>query len=204
MAMHWTEFPEKIEKFGDLFSIMDTLHSDYRRDLIAFGAYAKESEQSAYTVEYGDGGLAFVTRPDRIPGLERIRTYAEREFGVELSTGVLRQIRGRASEALDITSAEVDQLTLEQVADALALAEKELAGGAAADPFAEFRWLKVTQVARVFALNPGQVSKLADTGTFATNGKTGHDRRVDALSVVRRELARLDRQGGADEPPCGE
>lgn len=62
-----------------------------------------------------------------------------------------------------------------------------------------YRWLKVTEIAKLLALNPGQVSKYGEAGTFVTNGKTGHDRRIDVLSAVRWELDRLARQDNAPD-----
>src|SRR5262249_42903370 len=89
------------------------------------------------------------------------------------------------------------QLTLEQVADALESSNRDVDSEPTADPLDEYRWLRVRQVAKVFALNPGQVSNSADDGTFVTNGKTGYDRRIDVVSVVRWVLERLNRQDTA-------
>jgi hypothetical protein len=192
-AVHWTEFPERVERFGDLFSILDTFEQDLRADLIHSGSLRGESDQSAYTVELmGEG--RFIPRSDRVPGWEELATYAEREHYSAPSLTILRAIRGRASEVLDIPISAVNDMPITAVMAALHDAEKAPVT-APSDPLAELRWLKVTQVANLFALNRGQVSKLADDGTFVTNGNTGHDRRIDVLSVIKRELDRLAHQG---------
>ena len=101
---------------------------------------------------------------------------------------------------LDIPIGAVNDLSILQVVEAFDDANRSPATAGAGDfLLAEYRWLKVTQIAKLFALNAGQVSKLCEAGTFATNGKTGHDRRVDVLSVVRWVLDRLNRQEGADD-----
>jgi hypothetical protein len=140
----------------------------------------------------GDAGSS-ATRS--IPGWDHLVTIVEREFGSEPSLFILRTLRGRASEVLDIPIGAVNDLTILQVVEALDEANRApTAITATTDSLLdEYRWLKVTQIARLFALNAGQVSKLADSGTIASNGKSGNERRIDVLSVIKRELGRLDR-----------
>jgi hypothetical protein len=52
------------------------------------------------------------------------------------------------------------------------------------------RWNSFSAAARL--------TKLVDAGTFVTNGKVGHDRRIDVLSVIRQVLVRLAREGKSD------
>jgi hypothetical protein len=200
MPIHWTEFPNRVEKFGDLFDILDTFDHDLRVNLIHSGSREKETDESAYTVEFAGGGR-FLPRPDRIPGWEQLATLTEREYGSEPSVYNLRAIRGRVSEVLDVPIGAVNDLSILQVVEALDEVNRTPAAGAGDFLLAEYRWLKVTQVAKLFALNAGQVSKLCDAGTLATNGKTGHDRRVDVLSAVRRELDRINAEDGAGGRP---
>jgi hypothetical protein len=200
VSIHWTEFPERVELFGDLFSILETFEKDCATNVITSYSTAKESVQSAYTVEFmGLNRVEFVG--ERVPGWEALVTYAEREFYSVPDLHILRVIRGQVSEARDVSPAAVNAMTIVRVMDALAerRVEDVQAAEAPADPLAAFRWLKVTQIARLFALNAGQVSKLGDNGTFITNGKTSYERRIDVLSVVRRELARLERLADTDE-----
>lgn len=197
MALHWTDFPERIESFGELFSILESLSHDVRHRRIFMGMHGKETQRSAYKVEHTPGTSYLQPRPERMPGWDRIATFAERNHLPELSYELLRLIRGRVSEVLDLPSTDVNQLTLEQVADALEASDRDPDSEPAADTTDEYRWLRVRQVARVFALNPGQVSNLADDGTFVTNGMTGYDRRIDVVSVVQWVLERLNRQEAA-------
>jgi hypothetical protein len=94
----------------------------------------------------------------------------------------------------------VNQMTIPAVVAALAEADRaaETAGADEDDPLAEFRILKVTQVAKLFAINAGVVSKRCDDGTYVTNGLTGHDRRIDVLSVIRQQLEQLAKQASPD------
>jgi hypothetical protein len=198
MATHWTEYPERVEKFGDLFSIFETLVRDLRADAIHSGSCENESDESAYTVEFLRRGDELVPRPERIPGWDELATYTEREFHRPPSLEVLRVIRGRASEVLDSPIAAVNELTIAQVVEALDADRKrpEIGTDFLLD---NYRWLKVTEVAKLLAMNAGQVSKNADAGTFATNGKSGHDRRIDVLSAVRWVLDRLARQNSTGD-----
>jgi hypothetical protein len=131
-----------------------------------------------------------------VPEALRLRAYANREFGQDLPPEAVRCIRGRVCEVLDIDTATADALPLSRVVEALARADSGAdTGPAVPDPMTQFRWLRVRQVASLFALNPGVVARSADAGTFATNGHSGYERRIDVLSVVRWVLERLDRQG---------
>ena len=197
MPIHWTEFPNRVEKFGDLFNILDTFDHDLRVNFIHSGSCDNESDESAYTVEFAGGGR-FLPRSDRIPGWDQLATLTEREYGSEPTVYTLRAIRGLASEVLDTPISAVNEHSILQVVEAIDDALRPPAAADAPGDFllAEYRWLKVTQIAKLFALHAGQVSKLCDAGTIATNGKTGYDRRVDVLSVVRRELDRINAEEG--------
>lgn len=194
MPIHWTEFPKCVEKFGDLFNILETFEHDLRVNVIHSGSCDKETDESAYTVEFAGGGR-FLPRSDRIPGWDQLATLVEREFGSEPSSHHLRALRGRVSEVLDIPRNAVNDLTILQVVEALDEADRApLDTGLTNDILLdEYRWLKVTQIAKLFALSAGRVSKLAGNETFVSNGKTGNDRRIDVLSVIKEVLARLDR-----------
>jgi hypothetical protein len=201
MSIHWTDYPERVEKFGDLFNILETLDRDHRMDIFTSGSFAKRTPRAAYDVDLVGGGYQFHSVNDRMPGITRIITFVEREYGCGMSLEVLRRVRGRVCEALDIEFTAVNELTLVQVADALDVASQE---PAAQQPttdhlHSEFRWLKVKQISQLFALSASQVTKLADAGTFVTNGKSGYDRRIDVLSVIKRELERLNAQNSATE-----
>jgi len=203
MTIHWTNFPERVEQFGDLFNIFETFEHDVRADLIHSGSCEKETDESAYTVEFV-GGARIIPRPDRIPGWEQLATYIERETGAEVSLVCLRTIRGFLSEIGDMPLAAVNEMTVVEVGQVLDEVRRQPAvREGAADPLLdEYRFLKVKQIAKLFAFSSSEVSKLANAGAFVTNGRTGHDRRIDVLSVVKRELHRLNREddAGADTP----
>ncbi len=127
-----------------------------------------------------------------IPAALAIRAYTNREFGMDFTPEAVRRVRGRVCEALDIDTAAADALPLKRVAEVLAEPRRS-DDTSVADTVSDFRWLKVTQAARVFALTPSRVTKLADQGTFITNGKIGYERRVDALSLIKWVLDRVDR-----------
>ena len=67
MPVHWSEFPDRVVKFGDLFNILETFDHDLRANHIDSGSCDKETENSAYTVEFM-GTDKIIPRPDRIPG----------------------------------------------------------------------------------------------------------------------------------------
>lgn len=196
MAIHWTEFPERVEKFGDLLNILETFFRDLRVGMVHSGSCDKETAASAYTAEFMDGG-EFSPRPERIPGWEQLATAAEREFHRPLSAELMRSIRAFVSEVRDISLTAVNELSVVEVAEIFDAARREPApqAGTPDQLLAEFRWLKVTEIAGLFALTRSNVSKLATDGTFVTNGKVGNDRRIDVLSVVRWTLDRLKREG---------
>ncbi len=197
MPVHWTDFPGHVERFGDLFDIFQTFADDLRADTIDSGMLARRGPEAAYDVEFM-GLDRIVPRPDRVPGWEALATYTEREFHTPPTLPALRQVRGRASEGLDVGLDAVNAMTIAAVVETLAAADRSATAGAggADDPFADVRWLKVTQIEALFGVSKGQVSKLGDTGVFVTNGQTGHDRRIDVLSVVRWSLHRLAQQAG--------
>lgn len=132
-----------------------------------------------------------------VPAALRLRAYANCEFGQDLTPEAVRRIRGRVCEILDIDTAAGDALPLSRVVEELSRAD-HVTDPAISDPISQFRWLRVRQVASLFDLNPGVVSKNADAGIFVTNGQTGFERRVDVLSVVRWQLERQSRPDDAD------
>lgn len=198
MPAHWTDFPERVELFGDLFHILESLSRDEENNMFTGDQFDRRGQASAYDIELNPRRARFLPVPDRIPGWDRLATLAEREFGRVLSLPLLRVYRGRVSDVLDATLAEVDAMTVAAVADALEAGDREPEPpGPAADPFAEFRWIRVTDAAKlVWGKNTGQyrgqVSKMCDDGPFVTNGAIGPERRIDALSVVAWKLAQTD------------
>lgn len=133
---------------------------------------------------------------DEVPAACAIRAYTNNEFGLDLTQEAILRVRGWVCEYLDIDTVAADALPLSRVAEVLRDAATGRTPGE--DPMAEFRWLKANQIAMLFGFNRGGVSKYADAGKFVTNGHKGHDRRIDVLSVVRSELARLETQAAVD------
>ena len=196
MAVHWTDFPERVETFGDLLNIFETFEHDLRARLVHSGSCDNETDASAYSVEFVDGGR-FLPQPERVPGWEELATFTERRLGHPPSAACLRMVRSMALEALDATIADMNAMTIVAVVEALTDAARRPTEPDGDFLLAEYRWLKVGQIAKLFDLSPSRVTKLTDAGTFASNGKTGNDRRVDVLAVVRWTLTQLGEPGGA-------
>src|SRR6266511_5353817 len=152
MPIHWTDFPERVEKFGDLFNIYETLAHDLRADLIHSGSCEKETDASAYEVDFLRHGDELVPRPERIPGWDELATFCERHFGFPPSLAVLRQVRSLALEALDVPIARVNEMSILDVMKALTEVRERPAQEESDFLLAEYRWLKVKQVVGVFAL----------------------------------------------------
>jgi hypothetical protein len=134
-----------------------------------------------------------------VPAALRLRAYANREFGTDLTPEAVRRIRGRVCEALEVDTAAADALPLSRVVEVLAESEGQptTEGG---DTMTAFRWLRVRQIAGLFGFNPGHVAKTADAGIFVTNGKSGPERRIDVLSVIKKQLAQLNGTDPDDAP----
>src|SRR5262245_22540889 len=116
MAMEWTDFPERVELFGDLFSIYETLDQHRAFD---FECFPDHPERAAYSVERDGGQWVIVLRPDRMPGVQRLLNRLEREGQCSLTLDRIREFRRRAATALYIEPAAVNALTITEVADAL-------------------------------------------------------------------------------------
>src|SRR5262245_8697398 len=116
MAMKWTDFPKRVELFGDLFSIYSTLDKHRAFD---FECFPDDREKAAYSVEQEEGKWVIVPRPDRMPGLERLLDRLEREGHYSLTLDLLRELRVRVSDARKIGRAAVNALTITEVAHAL-------------------------------------------------------------------------------------
>ncbi len=124
MAIHWTDFPERVETFGDLLSIYETLERDIRKNHLPFGLFNKRTNQSAYDIEVGGMGEV-IPRSDRVPGWDALATFAEQEFSTPPSLYVLRQIRGQASKALAVDLKTVNEMSITAVLEALAETDRE-------------------------------------------------------------------------------
>lgn len=136
-----------------------------------------------------------------VPAALAIRAFTNREYGQDFTPDSVRRVRGRVCDVLKIDTAAADALPLGRVAEVLT-------GTAASttDPAADPRWLRVTDVARLIRrVNVdgqsgrkgddelrGSVSRWCSYGTFVTNGKTGTERRVDAVSVVHWLLSQAE------------
>lgn len=158
---------------------------------------AARSPLSALHLSVSAAALNAIDPWDEVPAACVIRAFTNNEFGLDLTRESVLRVRGRVCELLDIDTTAADALPLSRVAEVLRNGTKP--PGPVGDQLAELRWLKVTQVASLFAMNAGQVSRHADKGTFVTNGNTGSDRRIDVLSVIRWELDRLAKQDAVDD-----
>ncbi len=184
---------------GELLNhvVADERGREHNRAIVA-RAMARSSIE-AFSVGAQVAALEACDPYTQFPAVARLRAFANNEFGLDLTPEAVRRIRGRVCEALDIDTTAADALPLARVVEVLRRPQEDLAD-ASVD---QFRWLRVRQIGRLFDLNPGVVTKLADDGIFVTNGQSGYDRCIDVLSVIRRELDRLDRPESANPETGG-
>lgn len=116
-GVHWTEFPEQVEGFGDLLSILETLDRHDDEEGFTGQNFESESDDSAYTVDLHDEQYRFNPRLDRMPGLERLLDL----FGVDDSFTLveIRELRRRVMSALKLDRAAIGAMTFIQIAGAL-------------------------------------------------------------------------------------
>ncbi len=116
MSIHWTDFPERVEKFGDLFSIYETLSQHKQFDLETFPDHAPNG---AYSVEPRGRKWVVTPHPDQMPGLEPLLEVLEREGHYSLTLDLMRELRRRVMTSRNIDRAGVNAMTFHAVADVL-------------------------------------------------------------------------------------
>src|SRR5262245_54411954 len=121
MAMHWTEFPERVEKFGDLFAIYETLDQHKNFD---FECFPDHAPKGAYTVDMRGRKWVVTPHPHRMPGLERLLELLERDGHYTLTLDLMRELRRHLMVSRNVNRSAVNAMTFHEVADALEHADR--------------------------------------------------------------------------------
>jgi hypothetical protein len=132
VALHWTEYPARVETLGDLVSILETLDRDDATDRFTGDLFARESAESAYSVEPTPTGYIFDPRLDRMPGLERLLDRFSLDDSFTLTQ--LRELRRRAGADLKLDRAALTAMTFTAIADALDQADQRASSTANTAP----------------------------------------------------------------------
>ncbi|WP_162667576.1 hypothetical protein [Gemmata massiliana] len=125
MAVHWTEYPERVETFGDLSSILATLDNhDMEAGFTADSFRNERGRTTAYTVDFYNKQYRFHPRLDQMPGLERLLDRFNIDGHDTLTLSQFRELRTRVANALKCSRTEVDAMTFIAIEDALDAAER--------------------------------------------------------------------------------
>jgi hypothetical protein len=133
-----------------------------------------------------------------LSAFRRLQEAAIPRYG-ELTSLAFDCLVAEVLERAGYDATEASTLTVEEFAEAFESANEPPATPPGEDELATLRWLKVRQVAALFDIRPGTISKAASSGKYLTNGKTGNDRRIDVLSVIREQLAQIEAQRGPND-----
>jgi hypothetical protein len=57
----------------------------------------------------------------------------------------------------------------------------------------EFRWLTTAEAERIFGTNRGMISRAVNKGELKSNGKSGRERRIDTVDLVRWQHERANK-----------
>ena len=127
-AAHWTEFPERVESFGDLLSVLETLDRDVTDDVFMGNSFRNSRESAAYTVIPTPAGYHFQPRFHGMPGLERLFDLLDMDGGPLLTLAQVKELRGRAAKAINRGRPEVNALTFQEMVEALSPQSPPLPG----------------------------------------------------------------------------
>lgn len=120
MAIHWTDYPEQVETFGALLSVLETLERHEMESGFSGQDCQKESGRlTAYTVKFHNEQPQLHPRLDQMPGLERLLDQFEIDGYLTLTHTQVRELRRRAAKALSRDGASVNAMTFTEIADAL-------------------------------------------------------------------------------------
>jgi len=135
MAIQWTDYPERVETFDDLLSILETLE---RHDMeVGFTApnFQKErGRRTAYKVHSTPAGWRLHPDLDQMLGLERLLDRFDIDGYSTLTQSQARELRRRAAKALPRNGAAVNAMTFTEIADALDATECEAKSAANRNP----------------------------------------------------------------------
>lgn len=120
MMIHWTDYPERVETFGELLSILETLDRHETESGFTAPDFQKERGRvTAYTVHLHEQQHQFHPRLDQMPGLERLLD----RFGIDgyptLTQGQSRELHRRVANALNCDGTALNTMTFTAIIDAL-------------------------------------------------------------------------------------
>jgi hypothetical protein len=129
------------------------------------------------------------------PWIERFQGIADRDFeGAELDSRILRRMRARISESHpELDTAGVNALLLPTAYDQL------LAGGGdSGHRSANEKWMRVSEAATATCVSTGKIWRAVNRGELPSNGKDGHERRIEASILMQWALRRNQRPEQAE------
>jgi hypothetical protein len=124
MAVHWTDYPERVETFGDLLSILETLDRHEMESGFTAPDFQPERRRlTAYKVNSTPAGWRLCPDLDKMLGLERLLDRFDIDGYSTLTQSQARELRRRAARALNRDGTTVNALTFTEIADTLDAAE---------------------------------------------------------------------------------
>lgn len=122
--LHWTEYPERVETFGDLLSILETLDRHEMESGFTAPDFQKERGRvTAYKVDFHNRQHRFNPQLDQMLGLERLLDRFDIDGHSTLTRSQARELRQRAAKALNRDGAAVNAMTFTEIADVLDASE---------------------------------------------------------------------------------
>jgi len=125
MAMHWTEFPELVEKLGDLVAILETLDRHEGDHGFTGASFKNRRPTSAYDVDFVRGEYRFTPRLDRMPGLEQLFDHFDIEGDSALTVVQVRELRSLAAKSLNCGRSAADPLMFTEIAERLGVPQED-------------------------------------------------------------------------------
>ncbi len=124
MAVHWTDYPERVETFGELLAILETLDRHEMESGFTAQDFQKEcSRPAAYTVDFEDQQRKFHPRLDRMPGLERLLDRFNIDGYPALTQREARELRRRITMSINRDGENLNKMRFIEIADSLDAAE---------------------------------------------------------------------------------
>lgn len=120
MGVHWSEYPERVETFGELLSILETLDRHEMEHGFSAEWFDKERKRlTAYTVDFHNRQHQFHPNLDQMPGLERLLDHFAINGYPALTQRAARELRLQAAHALNRDAAALNAMTFTAIMDAL-------------------------------------------------------------------------------------
>lgn len=127
MPVHWTDYPERVETFGDLLSVLETLdRHDMEAGFTAPDFQKGRGRRTAYKVDSTPSGWQLFPDLDQMLGLERLLDRFDIDGHPTLTHAQARELRRRAAKALNCEGAALNAKTFTEVVTAIDTAEHRL------------------------------------------------------------------------------